>query len=657
MKSKRIIILSMFILAILLMGAASAEDNTTITDGQIAQDINVTFPEKAYKDDPVDIEVELPEEAQGRLIATVDEVEIYNETITNRSVKIPVTIPESRLPYIVVNRMSDYTPHKIGILYNDIPLNLTHNLKLMSLKPDYDYGFAVPQELLQHDDSHFQSTVLIFPYSARGTVEVYIDGVLSERLNTTTFTFLNSSCFNSLSLGCHTARIIYSGDDYYNPSDKTYNFTVVDMVINVPKNIVLEHDDCLTAKILNNTDGTLYVYVDSKLALSGKLDKNGEFLESLFKYVKCGQHEIEVIYLAKDFKKSKTVVVNVSYYVDCWGDGFTYGEDDDVVIIVPTDFNKDLITITIDGVNIDKFTIDNSGWIEIDTSKLGAGNHTLHFDFMGDDKYNNYTLTHNFTVSYNIVCPYWDVDDSDEVYLKLPSDAKGNLEVYIDNKLFKSQKLTSGKASIALKGLKSGEHDISAKYTGSDYNVSDVDTTVNVPVKVTIKASNVNAYYTDASKLTVKITRGSEVADGMFVTVKVAGKVLDGYANSKGVKIFKLPKLKPGKYTITIFCDGVKVTKTFTVKQILSLKTVKIKKSAKKLVLTATLKKGKKPIKAKTVTFKFKGKTYKAKTNKYGVAKVTVKKSVLKKLKVGKKCTYQVSYLKANFKKTAKVKR
>ena len=115
--------------------------------------------------------------------------------------------------------------------------------------------------------------------------------------------------------------------------------------------------------------------------------------------------------------------------------------------------------------------------------------------------------------------------------------------------------------------------------------------------------------------------------------------------------------MKPGKYTITIFCDGVKVTKTLTVKQILSLKTVKIKKSAKKLVLTATLKKGKKPIKAKTVTFKFKGKTYKAKTNKYGVAKVTVKKSVLKKLKVGKKYTYQVSYLKANVKKTAKVKR
>ena len=43
---------------------------------------------------------------------------------------------------------------------------------------------------------------------------------------------------------------------------------------------------------------------------------------------------------------------------------------------------------------------------------------------------------------------------------------------------------------------------------------------------------------------------------------------------------------------------------------------------------------------------KFKGKTYKAKTNKKGVATFKIKKNVLKKLKKGKKYTYKVSYLK-----------
>ncbi|WP_296872103.1 hypothetical protein [uncultured Methanobrevibacter sp.] len=57
------------------------------------------------------------------------------------------------------------------------------------------------------------------------------------------------------------------------------------------------------------------------------------------------------------------------------------------------------------------------------------------------------------------------------------------------------------------------------------------------------------------------------------------------------------------------------------------------------------------------MTFKFKGKKYKAKTNKKGIAKVIIKKSVLKKLKVGKKVKYQVTYLKDTVKRSVKVKK
>ena len=90
----------------------------------------------------------------------------------------------------------------------------------------------------------------------------------------------------------------------------------------------------------------------------------------------------------------------------------------------------------------------------------------------------------------------------------------------------------------------------------------------------------------------------------------------------------------------------------------MSLKSAFVKKSGKKLVLTASLAKiNGKYLKNKIIVFKFKGKTYKAKTNSKGVAKVSIKKSVLKKLKVGKKLSYQATYLKDTVKKTAKVKR
>ena len=46
-----------------------------------------------------------------------------------------------------------------------------------------------------------------------------------------------------------------------------------------------------------------------------------------------------------------------------------------------------------------------------------------------------------------------------------------------------------------------------------------------------------------------------------------------------------------------------------------------------------------------------------AKPDKKGVAGVTIKKSVLKKLKLGKKVKYQASYGKTTVKKTVKVKK
>ena len=62
-------------------------------------------------------------------------------------------------------------------------------------------------------------------------------------------------------------------------------------------------------------------------------------------------------------------------------------------------------------------------------------------------------------------------------------------------------------------------------------------------------------------------------------------------------------------------------------------------------------------LKGKKITFKFNGKTYKAKMGKNGVAKVIIKKNILKKLKVGKKVKYQAKYGKLIVKKTSNVKK
>ena len=191
-------------------------------------------------------------------------------------------------------------------------------------------------------------------------------------------------------------------------------------------------------------------------------------------------------------------------------------------------------------------------------------------------------------------------------------------------------------------------------YSGDSNGTSATET---YPAMVTAK--DLEMSYSDGSSFEVTVygTDG-KVASDVSVVIKIGGKKVKTIkTNANGVATYK-PTVVPGKYKITAIALGKTVTKKLTVKQILTLKTDKIKKSAKKLVLQATLAKiNGKYLKGKQIIFKFNGKTYKVKTNAKGVAKVTIKSKVLKKLKVGKKVTYQATYLEDTVKKSVKVKK
>ena len=183
--------------------------------------------------------------------------------------------------------------------------------------------------------------------------------------------------------------------------------------------------------------------------------------------------------------------------------------------------------------------------------------------------------------------------------------------------------------------------------------------TVNILSRFSGNA-NVNMYYYDghAYKVRVRDNMGNFVGKNQIVTFKIGKKTFMVKTDAKGYATLKIPStITPGKYTISATFAGQTVKNKLTVKQVLKLTKVNVKKSAKKLILKATLKKGSKALKSKKVTFKFNGKKYTAKTNKKGLAKVTIKSKVLKKLKVGKKVNYQVTYLKDTVKRTVKVKR
>ena len=129
---------------------------------------------------------------------------------------------------------------------------------------------------------------------------------------------------------------------------------------------------------------------------------------------------------------------------------------------------------------------------------------------------------------------------------------------------------------------------------------------------------------------------------GVYVSIKVNGVAYDVKTNEEGYALLKI-RLNPNVYKISAEWKDYKINK-IVVKQTLSAKSKVVKKS-KNLKYSATLKwSNGNPIVGKVITFKFKGKIYKATTNAKGIAKIKIKKSVLKKLKAGKKYKISITY-------------
>ncbi|MBE6499311.1 MAG: hypothetical protein E7Z80_02010, partial [Methanobrevibacter thaueri] len=218
-----------------------------------------------------------------------------------------------------------------------------------------------------------------------------------------------------------------------------------------------------------------------------------------------------------------------------------------------------------------------------------------------------------------------------------------------------------------------GNVEIKVVYDGnSTYESSNAVKTFNFPnVTPTLKDSVINISSPEKGKILIKLTDG----------VNPISNAIINYMINEGVAQ-NVTTLNDGSYLITTALTGIVEIKVIyngnaiykpassnnifnfsqdtpvpVLKTTLTLKSVKVKKSAKKLVLQATLKQANRALSGKKIIFKFNGKKYSAKTKSNGVAKVTIKKKVLKKLKVGKKVKYQVSYGKLIVKKTAKVKR
>ena len=304
--------------------------------------------------------------------------------------------------------------------------------------------------------------------------------------------------------------------------------------------------------------------------------------------------------------------------------------------------------------------IDGKAALNIST----AGEYVLNVSYSGNQRFHSKWSMISFNLS-KIKLNNSDINIfmhsnglNGKIEVNLAADSMGKLIVLIDgNKFLESDDLRS---IIELPKLSSGLHTISVNYGGdSKYCPLTVTKTVNIDYIPKISGNrDLTMDYGSSAIYKVRVygTNGNIVI-GEFIIFKINGKSFKVKTDKNGFASLKITEI-PKNYVITVEYGKIKVSNKITVKQILKANNIKIKKSSKKLTLKATLKSSKgKAIKNKKITFKFNGKTYKAKTNSKGIAKVVLKKSIIKKLKVNKKYQLKIVYVKDVIKKIVSVKK
>ena len=565
----------------------------------------------------------------------------YNVTLYDEADHINYTV--------IVNSTSFTLP---GLELGDYNLTVTNLGNENVTGSSYSFIFDVTNKnnvKITVDDADYGRDILIFIYANA-------DGYYSVDINGTEVIVEVKDGFGSydgdldLAAGDYYANVTYNNPFYENNIENT-TFTIYKAESNIQ---ITE-----LGNIEKGKDNTLQFYDDYPTIFNVTIkDKEGNVVLNQLtdamsvdlSLIDVGEYTANVTNMGNENVTGDSASINFTIYdVSVNVDGIN-------VTVSVADNATGNVTLKIENQTFTKELENGSATFKLDN--VTSGDHDASIIYSGDDNYAG--ISKEMTVSVgklSIVASDAKYGLADTViYSAKIVDEKGNqvdgieITFLVDGKTYTVKTDAEGAANITLK-LKVGSYPVNISIVNGD------KATKKITVVERLSQGNLVMYYLDGSTFNAKVVGDDgEPVSGETVVMKVNGVTYKVKTDKNGIA--KLPiRLKPKTYTITSTYNGKTVKNTIKVKQVLTLKTVKVKRSAKKLVLTATLKEGKKPLKGKKLIFKFKGKKYTAKTNKKGVAKVTIKKSVLKKLKVGKKVKYQASYGKIIVKKTAKIKK
>lgn len=197
------------------------------------------------------------------------------------------------------------------------------------------------------------------------------------------------------------------------------------------------------------------------------------------------------------------------------------------------------------------------------------------------------------------------------------------------------------------------------------FNVENADIPINPATS--LSSSKLTTYPLSDDYLSVRLVNSKGKAiSGQTITFKFNGKTYTAKTNSNGIAKVKVSLSSKKTYSVTISYGGNSdykaskltssiVVKTGSKKSKIKASNMKVKKNKKKTYKMKLTTSSGKALKNQKITVKVNGKTYNLKTNKKGVAKLSIKLKKVKKYKISMKFLGNLNYKAVSVSKTIKV--
>uniref|UniRef100_UPI003864D2B4 Ig-like domain-containing protein n=1 Tax=Methanobrevibacter sp. TaxID=66852 RepID=UPI003864D2B4 len=451
--------------------------------------------------------------------------------------------------------------------------------------------------------------------------------------------------------GQYTIIATYRGDSNYYSSTTTYilNVSQTRSVLTVEANDVSKSDNVVIKITLMSRSGeyitdSVNVQIGSK---SYRINvRNGAGTLNLGRLAP-GNYTVQASYGGnKNYSSSKASCQfevsdsQIESILTCENVTKYYGSDVKFVISLTNAKNKALsyqtVYITVKGVET-AYISDEDGKIYIDINNT-LEKYDVYGEFRGSDTYYPSNATGTIEVlstvqSEDVVKLYGSGVQYFAIFKDFNGKALSNADVMfrIAGKLYNYTTFPNGIVRLNI-NLSPGTYEIVAMNPLTGENATNTLTIYNI----LMENSDVANYFGANSVYRVRAfgNDGKPVEGGNMVTFYVDGKTYHIKTDSNGYATLSV-RLNPKQYVITAEFNGTRVSNIITVKPVLTTKITSSKKSKKTKFSAKLLDTNGNPLKGKKITFKIKGKKYKAKTNKKGIASIKIK------LKL-KKGTYKI---------------